>query len=206
MPAYHGRVAFEASNASDGTLITNVFHLEVDTLSSPPDWNSIANDIGVWLGTLYTNMLSNNCRLDQIVVTDENYPGSTHGQGVSVSGVTGARNVADHKVSAGTCALVSFKTAVAKRYARGHAFLPPAYEAAALGAEGTWGTGDQYWVSCENFVNSFKAGHAAGSTSYTPEIFSRHMVQTGQTPFSFAIRSATLAAKQHFLRSRTTAP
>lgn len=206
MPAYHARAAFEAEHVADGTLITNVFHFEVDTLSSPPNWDSIANDIGVWLGTLYTSILTTHERLVQIVVSDENYPGSTHGQGVSVSGVTGARTVADQGLSPGLCAVASWKTSVAKRYARGRTFMPPALGTATCDPAGTWLTTNAYFTACQALVTALVAGHAAGSTSYVFEIFSKHQEALGLTPFSFPVKTGVLSQKQHFLRSRTTAP
>src|SRR5215472_9317763 len=69
MPAYNARVAFNAHNSSSGALITNVVHVEVDTLSSPPNWGSIAGDINTWLGTQWRNILTTHDVFDSIVAT-----------------------------------------------------------------------------------------------------------------------------------------
>lgn len=206
MPAYHARVAFEAHHTTRNNLVVNVLHLEVDTLTSPPDWATIAGDVYTWLGTLWNNVLSTTTTFDQIVVTDENYPGSTHGQGVHVVNTVGARTIGDDKLDPAICAVGSLKTAVVKRYARGHIFLPPALNSAALAATGIFNGADAYWSSCVAFVNAFVGGHTAGSTSYAPEVFSRHQVATGQTPFTFPIVGFSMNSKQKFLRSRSTAP
>lgn len=206
MPAYHARIALEAHDAGTGALVVNVLHAEVDTLTSPPNWNSIAADVGTWLAQEWFNLLSQHKIFDQIVVTDENYPGSTHGQGVHTAGSSGARIVPDQELDAALCEVVSLKTAVAKRYARGHVFLPPAETVTALGGIGLWSQTNAYWLAAQAFAAKFLAGFTAGSTSYTPEVFSRHLVATGVTPFTNKVTSAPLSAKQHWLRSRSTSP
>ena len=207
MPAYHARVAFNAvSNQNNGALIVNVLHMEVDTLTSPPDWTSIASDIYAWLGLLYNGVLSTFDSLTSIVVTDENYPGSTHGQGEHAAGTTGGRTLIDSKLNPAVCGLVQFDTATHKRYARGHMFAPPLYDSAGLQNFGSLAIGSPYHIALQNFVDALKTGHTAGSTGYVPEIFSRHQVNSGLTPFAFPITAMTVKPESHYLRSRTSAP
>lgn len=206
MPAYNARVALESHDLGMGALTVNVLHLEVDTLTSPPNWQSIADDIGAWLAVPYQNLLSQADQFDQIVVTDENYPGSTFGQGVHPVALNGTRTTGDGKLGRGLCALVSLKTAVAKRYARGHMFAPPAWDSTSLSAGGTIALSSAYHVTLEAFRAAWAAGHTAGSTSYVPIVFSRTRVQQAATPFTFPVRTMTIDTKQHYLRSRMTAP
>lgn len=206
MPAYHARIALEAHNKATNALIICVLHVEVDTLASPPNWGSIATDVDAWLSQHWQNMLSTADRYDQCVVTDENYPGSTHGQGVHVSGVDGTRTLTDTSLRPAVCGVVSWKTAVAKRYARGHNFLPPAYSSQSSAANGGWQGANAYYTSMIDFCSTFAGGHTAGSTSYVPEVFSKHLVTTGVTPFSNKITGFNVDGYQHWLRSRNTSP
>src|SRR5215471_9663138 len=150
--------------------------MEVDTLTSPPNWASIASDINTWLGQLWAACATASDTLTDITVTDENYPGSTHGQGVHAVGIPGARPLTDSSLSVALCAVGSFKTAVARRYARGHMFFPPAMVSGAAGSNGTWSQTNPYWTACQAFLSSYAAGHTVGSTSYVAEIFSRTKV------------------------------
>lgn len=206
MPAYHARISLEAENVASGALIVCVLHAEVDTLSSPPDWSSIAVDVDAWLSQTWQNMLTTNDRYLQVVVTDENYPGSTHGQGVHVSGVAGSRAPSDTSLAPAICAVISWKTKVAKRYARGHTFAPPAYSSASSQTGGHWNTANAYWGAVVAFGSKYAGGFTAGSTSYVPEVFSKHLVTTGVTPFSNHITGWTVDSRQHYLRSRDTTP
>lgn len=206
MPAFHARIALEAHDNLTGALIVNVLHVEVDTLTSPPNWGSIAADVHTWLGTPWNNILTTNETFDQVVVTDENYPGSTHGQGVSTVATQGARTLNDNHIDPAMCLVVSWKTAVAKRYARGHNFLPPATDGSAITGGGIFLSTSPYYVACNGFTLTFAGGHTAGSTSYVPEVFSRHQVALAATPFTFPITARSLPVKQRWLRSRSTAP
>lgn len=206
MPAYHVRIALEAHNATSNALIINVLHAEVDTLTSPPNWASVATDVNTWLGTEWHNVLATDDTYDQVVVTDEKYPGSTFGQGVHTVGLIGARSLGDRTLSPAICGVGSWKTAVAKRYARGHSFFPPAYAGSSLTTGGSWNLSGPYWAAMLAFGAKYIAGFTVGSTSYIPEVFSKHLVTLGQTPFSNKITGWSLDGKSHWLRSRNTSP
>ena len=206
MPSYHVRIAFESHNSSSNALIVNVLHAEVDTLTSPPNWTSVAGDINSWLSATYGGLLSVNDHFDQIVVTDENYPGSTHGQGVVSENRAGGRPVTDTLLNPGLCMVASWTTAVAKRYGRGHSFLPPIYSSNSLQSGGNVSGTSAYWNAAIAFTNAYKAGFTAGSTSYVPEVFSRHLVNSGITPFTNHITGGGPTGRTSFLRSRVTSP
>lgn len=206
MPAYHARASFEAQNTASTALIIATFHFEVDTLTSPPNWGSIASDISTWLAAPWRAILSTADTFNQIVVTDENYPGSTHGQGVASVASAGLRTLSDTSFSPGICGMLSYKTATAKRYARGHTFMPPAYSSAAGSAGGGWAGANTYTSAIVTFLQTLAPGHTAGSTSYIPEVFSRTRAAAGLTPFAFPFTAVFNSPKQHFLRSRVTAP
>lgn len=199
-------MAFQGHNTASNALIVNVVHIECDVLASPPNWTNIAADVNTWLGQKWRNILSTADTFDTITVTDENYPGSTHGQGVFVAGGAGARAPNDFKLDPALCVLDSWRTAVAKRYARGHVFYPPAYDTTTVAGVGGWLTSAAYWIACKAFGDAYVAGSVAGSTSYVAEVFSPHLVALGQTPFSTPIKGHLVGSRQHWLRSRSTAP
>ena len=206
MPAFYARVAFSGANAGTGALIVNVVHVECDVLTSPPNWQSIAGDINTWLGTLWRNTLTTSDNFNSLIVSDENYQGSTHGQGIINVALPGTRTPVDTKLDAALCAVASFKTATVRRYARGHTFMPPARDSGVCSAGGGIDQTSAYFIACRNWADAYAAGHTAGSTSYVPIIFSRHQQKLGLTPFTFPITGHQLGIKQHWLRSRSTAP
>lgn len=202
MPAYHARIAFRSSNTGSGLQIVNVLHAEVDTLSSPPDWNSVATDVNTWLGTLYKAILPNEDTFHDITVTDEDYPGSTLGQGVKSVELVGARAPSDGKLDRSLCAVLKWKTQTTKRYARGHMFAPPIQSSADCSATGGINSAGTYGLACAAFANAYVAGSTAGSTSYIPEIFSKTRQRAGASPFTFKVTAWGSDWKQHMLRSR----
>lgn len=206
MPAYNARVALRATELATGRLCVNVLHVECDVLASPPNWANIAADMKTWLATKWNNILVPAFTFQDITVTDENYPGSTHGQGVANVNTVGARVPNDSKLDPAMCQVGSWKTAVAKRYARGHIFFPPAVDTTSIATGGIFNSGQAYYIANAAFMTSFQAGFVAGSTSYVPIVFSKHQVSMGITPFTFPITGVILNSKQHWLRSRSTAP
>jgi hypothetical protein len=199
-------VAFNSSRPDTGLLVVNVLHLEVDTLADPPNWPSVATDVATWLGTDYLAMLPTSFVWHNLTVTAEDYPGSLFGQGIVSSEVPGNRTVADNRLDPAVCAVISWKTAVAKRYARGHMFCPPAITEGALGDDATWAPANPYFPACTAFANLFASGHSVASTSYAPIVFSRTRVALNQSPYFFPIVGHSVGAKQHWLRSRSSAP
>lgn len=206
MPEYHARVAFNGHEGSTGRLVVNVVHVEVAVLTSPPNWNSVATDIYAWLGNLWANILPTFYTFDELVVTDENYPGSTFGQGIHVVGTPGTRTLSDTKLDPAMCAVASWKTAVAKRYARGHTFFAPCLTSTDTATSGLFTVAGGYMTACKAFADAYTAGHVVGSTDYAPAIFSKHEEALGHTPYWFPIAGYSLSPKQHWLRSRSTAP
>jgi hypothetical protein len=206
VPAYNARLAFRSTNNTTSALIVNTMHVECDVLSSPPNWDTIAADLWAWLGTGYLGILTTADKFHELTVSDENYPGSTFGQGVHTVELAGTRSPGDLHLSPGLCALTQLRTATAKRYARGHFFNPPAYGSVEATANGNWASGSNYIGACGNFAVTFGAGHTAGSTGYVPIVFSRHQVALGQSKFTFPVTSVNVSLVQRFLRSRTNSP
>lgn len=206
MPTYHIRIALNGRQTATQRLIVNVFHADAAVQLAQPDWSSVATDAYNWLGTKWINCLSGGDTFDSVVVSDENYPGSTFGQGAHAVGQAGVRVLADTELDSALCQVGSLKTAVAKRYAQGHNFFPPCYTQAALAAGGIFNAGNAYYQANAALLNAFKAGFTAGTTVYTPVVYSRHQVKLGATPFTFPVTGVFLQSKQHWLRSRSTAP
>jgi hypothetical protein len=206
MPIRYARIAFEAHHTATGRLITNVMHAEVDAVANTPNWQTIANEIATWLSNDYLAVLTTHDTYDQIVVSEETYPASAFGQGVFVAGAPGSRTAADENLSPAICLLASYKTQTAKRYARGHTFMPPALSSSTLGSSGTFLNSSTYWTTSTTFMNAYLAGHGGSEAAYTPIVFSRTRVLQNQTVFTYPIVAGQLRTAQHFLRSRITAP
>jgi hypothetical protein len=186
--------------------VDNVLHVEADVLADPPNWDNVATDMQDWFGQEWLNMLPVGYVLEEIVVTDENYTGSTFGQGVASINLPGVRATSDVLLDPALCAVASWKTNTAKRYARGHTFLPPAISHSELGGTATWSNIGAYWQACLAFSAKYAVAHNAGSTTYVPIVYSHTRAKLGLTPFTFPIRGHSLSEKQHWLRSRSSAP
>jgi len=206
MPEYWARGAFRSTEATTGALVVNSLHFGVAVLTDPPNWTSVAADIGSWLGPWYLDILSSNHILHDLTVTDEDYEGSTHGQGLFSWEQPGNRVLADHRLDPALCATVSWKTAVAKRYARGHSFMPPAGSETTTAEGGIWNVAGPYITAIASFAQHYNDGHTVSSTDYAPIVYSRTRQKLGLTPFHFPIISHRVNVKQSYLRSRQTAP
>lgn len=206
MPAHYARAAFRSTSSSDGRLIVNVLHVEVDTLSDPVNWGTAAGDVSTWLTTLYRAMLPGGFTLHDLTLTAENYVGSDLGQGIASIELAGTFSPSDTKLNSALCAVLSFKTALAKRYARGHIFCPPPLSTTQLQAGGTWDPAGTYLTAVNAFGAAYVAGHTAGSTSYAPIVYSRTRANQAVSPYVFPIVSRTTKTTAHYLRSRLTIP
>lgn len=206
MPAHYLRCAYRSTQVGSGNLVVNVFHVEADTLTDPPNYGNMATDINSWLGFEYQSVLSSNFILQDLTITEETYPGATPGQGVKTIGTVGLRSAADTNLSVATCALLALRTATPKKYARGHLFLPPAMSSASSASGGQFLTTGPYMTAATTFATKLAAGSTAGSTSYAPIIFSRTRVREGLTPYFFKVTNAHVNTNQYFLRSRLTSP
>lgn len=206
MPAYYMRSDFRSHNKAGGNLVINSFHWEVDTLSSPPDFNSIANDLATHFLSPYSAVLGSLDHWDDVLVTNETYPGSIIGQGIHLVNVDGARAVSSQALSAGLCCLISRRTGTPRRWGRGRVFCPPAYGGNEVAGGGIWSSSGPYFIACSVLATSLQSGFSAGSTSYVPIIFSRGRAALNESPFTSVVTQCVAQPAQHFLRSRTTSP
>jgi hypothetical protein len=184
----------------------NPFHLEVDTLTDPPNYASVASDIDTWLTTLYKAVCTTSTTVVDLTVTEEDYPGATPGQAIHSINGAGTRTAADSFEPYGLTQVVTLQTATPKRYARGRMFMPPPLGSAALTSNGIWLNTNAYWTATTAFMNALLAGHTAGSTSYAPIVFSRTRAVTGASPYQFPITGYQQRLAPHWLRSRMTSP
>jgi hypothetical protein len=200
------RVALRAKQNASGALIVNVFHLEVDTLTDPPNYTNVATDINAWIGTEWNAILTTAQTFIDVTVTEETYPASVPGQGIVTRNTIGARAQADDDLSPALCALAQLRTATPKKYARGHLFLPPAMNQGASAPAGTFNVSGPYITAAVAFGLKLQNGTTVGSTSYKTIVFSKTRVARGQSPFTFPVTTVGIDVKQHFLRSRLTSP
>ena len=206
MPAHYLRCAYRSTISSNGADCVNVFHIEADPLSDPLNYASAASDISTWLTTLYRAVLNTGTILHTLTVTEETYPSAPTGQGVASIEAAGTRTVSDSLLSPGLMAILHLSTATPKRYARGHLAMPPAIGSSALASNGGWATANAYYTAITAFGSGLTSGHTAGSTSYTPIIFSRTRAKQSLSPFVFPVTGTRIQPDQYFLRSRRTVP
>lgn len=206
MPAHYLRAAFRGKNNLTGALVVNVIHVEADVLTSPPNYANIADDIATWLAAKWVLMLPVGYTLLDVTVTEETYPGSTPAQGISVRNSQGARTTPDTDLDVGLCQILQLKSATPKRYARGHIFAPPAISSSEAKAGGVWDPLKPYASAVGGFGQQLTPGFSAGSTTYSPIIFSTTQVKKGLTPFVFPVVAAVATPVMHMLHSRQTSP
>lgn len=200
------RVAFRSTQNSTGALVVNVFHVEAAVFTDPPDYAQIADDMGTWLGGLYTTALHTNYTLADITVTEETYPGAMVGQGISVRGSAGGRSGSANDLDVGLCQILQLKTATPKRYARGRLFMPPALDSTQCTPPGRWATASTMHIANTAFGAALLSGHSTTDVDYAPIIFSRTQVLKNLTPFQFPVTAVVATNVQHMLRSRQTSP
>jgi hypothetical protein len=96
------------------------------------------------------------------------------------------------------------------RGGKGRMFMPPAYYSAAAASNGTWLSSNSYWTTMVTFLTELLSTHHSGTTdlghNLVPVLYSRTRRARGETNYAFDLTGYRLRTKQHFLRSRTTAP
>jgi len=207
MPAQYVRAAIRSQHTSSGTEYVNVIHVEVDSFTSGPDYDQAAHEIWDRISGGYIEQLTTGMHCLDLTVTTEDYVGAVPAQGQHVVNLPGTRAITNEALSQGLCQLISWKTATPKRYARGHTFMPPGLDTFIASAGGQWDSSKQYWFGCKAFADSYSVGWSGSSgNAYAPIVFSRTRVKLNQTPYQFPITGYRMDPKQHFLRSRLTAP
>lgn len=206
MPAYYARCVYRSNENATGDLVVNVLHVEVDQLAGPFNPTATVNDVDTWLTTLYKAMLYNNTKLHDLTVTLEDYALPDTGQAVKSIEAFGTRTTSDQKLDPAVCALLAWRTAVPKRYARGHTFAPPAISSTTISSLTNLATSGNYWDALQAFGTAYVAGHTSGSTSYKPIIYSRSQQLKSATPFIFDVTNFTVRPTTSLLRKRRTAP
>lgn len=181
-------------------------HFEVDAFTSPPDYQQITTDLYAWLETKYFAMVPVSYDLDDLTVTGIAIPGQPLGQGIEVVPGTGFRAVSDEGLSAGLCEVAALHTGIPKRWARGRMFLPPALSTVEVGANGTWHDTDPYMVACKAFMDLVVRPNNVGNNTYSLVVYSPHQLLLQNAKPWNTVVGYSMDGKQHFLRSRVSAP
>lgn len=202
MPEYIVRSAYRGVWSATSQDVVNVFHHLVAQLSSPFDPTAAADAIDARLTPLYKAVWPVGSIIHDLTVTDVTRGELAPKSHVKSIELAGTRAVTDTKLNPGLCNVMRLKTGIAKRYARGHAFLPPILATTQLATDGTTG-GQTYSTAAIAFATQFKGGWTAGGTDYAPVVFSRTKWLTPAEDYFFALQDAVADTKVHWLRSRS---
>lgn len=180
--------------------------MQVDWFGEPIDYSTAASEINAHLGSEYHGLIPTSWTLHDLTVTEETYPGANPAQAILPLEVTGLRSTPDTYLSPGLCPLLRLSTAVPKRYARGHMFMPPAISSNTVGSNGVWSTNaGSYAFLVDAFAAKLQQSFTGSSGSdYGSIVFSRTRVAQNATPYMFQVLSVTRKPEQHFLRSRAS--
>src|SRR6516162_5805874 len=197
----------------EGVEIVNVFHVRTDVTGIGTDDITAAEVttlVNGHVGDLYQAMVSSSGRLEDLTVREIVPPGGKPpDQAVEEIGAVGLMTPGDDKLSKALCALMQIKTNAAVRGGTGRLFLPPALSTDQTAVGGGWNSGGTYLTAAKNFAAALMTFPGIGSVethSVKLGVFSRHQFAVGNN-FSFYNAIGTLVlTKQHFLRSRETAP
>lgn len=206
MPAYLVRAAFRSKHTASGALCLNVLHFELDAFTSPPDYQRAAVDIDAWLGQKWRDMNPSTYTVADLTVTSVDIPGEPLGQGTVFYNFAGSRTVADEDLSKGLCAVANLVTGVPKRWARGRLFAPPALASINASAGGNWNAVDTYLINNLAFYTALLSPHTVGNNTYTTSVFSPTQLALGNAKPWNPVLGISSDGKQHFLRSRVSAP
>lgn len=146
---------------ADGQASSNTFHVHKSGAGIPdlPTMLALATDIKAWFDTTYRAMMTTADTWQSIKVSQVIFPTGSGPYGEQLLVVNEAGTVSSSKsCPESVCGLISLKTNVAKKYARGHLFLPPAWDKADLGAPRVWGTGAVYKTNGIALAAKFAAG------------------------------------------------
>lgn len=196
---------------ADGQAVVNTFHVHKPGEGIPDvaTMTALLADIDTWFLSTYEATLT----------TADTFVGWTCSQIVFPANagpydeITLPKNVAG-AISAGRncpeslCAVISFKSIIAKRYARGHIFAPPLQDKADLSTPRVFGTGTPYMTR----INALAAKYAAGAwptptwtgsqlSGWNMAIYSKQQDKIAGPAVS-DVASALATTQVHWLRSR----
>jgi hypothetical protein len=208
------RCSYDTTNYT-GVTIVNTFHVKsVPDLLATSDESAagVRDALNTALTTKYKAMVASFDTVNALTVREELAPGSSAipGEAVATIGAVGTRSASDQYLSPGLCALATLDSSAAIRGGKGRMFMPPAYYSAAAASNGTWLSSNSYWTTMVTFLTELLSTHHSGTTdlghNLVPVLYSRTRRARGETNYAFDLTGYRLRTKQHFLRSRTTAP
>src|SRR6516225_9938015 len=177
----------------EGVEIVNVFHVRTDVTGIGTDDITAAEVttlVNGHVGDLYQAMVSSSGRLEDLTVREIVPPGGKPpDQAVEEIGAVGLMTPGDDKLSKALCALMQIKTNAAVR--------------------GGWNSGGTYLTAAKNFAAALMTFPGIGSVethSVKLGVFSRHQFAVGNNFWFYNAIGTLVLTKQHFLRSRETAP
>lgn len=206
MSERHLSAAFKSTDPS-GTLFVNTFsvHQVWDNAFTTPGMGLTCESVANWLKDDYLAMLVpayslGTVAIRELGVDEPKVAEIAIDENGTCSGVSGELPVE-------VCMVLSFKTEVATRAARGRIFVPSPRGSTPLQSPDKWDPDTNYWEHAQTFGETLLTSPVidygpldAYSFSLTAEVWSR-VNQNGHD-----ITSVTRRPRPHWLRSRSTAP
>jgi len=197
--------------------VANTFYVGELSSNSAPSYDKlqgVAEDLYTWLGTQYRATIHDATTFNRIechqVADPTVVPPELTLKYVKTVDLPGTRAQSGSTITAQQeCALLAFATGIASRKFRGHNFLPPALDIAALNGA-NWSSTSTYWLSCVQYKARIEAGIEGASSRWTgPELgnwvlvqYSRKARLDGQA-WVQTTQAVTLSPEIRWLRSRS---
>lgn len=188
---------------------TSLWSWPLDTTASPQD---VADHFDTKLTALYRAMVTTDGLFHGWTVTDEHDPADP--QKVPEAATKAVELAGTRSNTTGTecplelCGMARLSTGKGGRSFRGRSFLPPVVERAQI-TDQNLGSGS-YWTACTAFITELTKGFADQSGWLTPwsswdaniVVYSRHRRVQQLDTFIAPVKSASMDARAHWLRSR----
>lgn len=206
------RIAF-LSTTENGTLAVNTLHYQTDleALEEEPSGNNVVDAVSDHLTTAYRAVLPTSMTLNSLQARECVAPGSEDvpGAGEKTVNLAGTFTAASSRLPDAVCMVVSLKTDVPLRSARGYIALPSPRNETLLDTNQKWLTTGTYYTNVEALAalldDSFDTG-GVGAVTLNPVVYSRRRHGIGLNPYTFQVARAIPSNEVHWRRSRTTAP
>lgn len=205
------------SFGSGGVQYVNTFHyrLEGDTgfATNEPTIADVCDKVWGKLGTAYRNCLYGDRTVRAVVgrTEVETWNGEVAAAGESSVGLEGLLSGGDGRIYRAQSMIIATKSDVASRSARGWIMVPGSVNSVDMDGAGNWKAGGTYTSAVEALAALMNDDiqHtvlAVNVWHLQPIIYSRTRRKRGQTPYYFALKSATAKRDPRWLRRRVTAP
>lgn len=209
--AAYWRATWRSFTGDDVAISTSLhFRTEPGFGESEPSADDVLDKLDEVLSPLYKDVLTTATVLHSLEVSElldpddeETLPGGA----VREYGDPGNLSPGDDKLPTALCAIVSLRTGVPRRWARGYNALPSPRNSAALNSSHLW-TGD-YWDAVETWADAMDDDYELGGVipaSLIPIVYSRTQRARGHDLFWAQVQAGIPQRNPKWRRSRLSAP